>query len=201
MTPFFQLLQQRVSAYGFSDSHITESELQYLITAACHAPSAYHLQNWHFTAVCSEKAKQALYHAAFCQLKIMQAATVIVISGKLTGYQDLSEKLRDSVQAGIIDDETAQSWIASAHATFHNNPQAQRDEAIRSASLAAMPLMLAAQEKGWASCPMSGFDVEAVRQTAGLSENLLPVLLVAIGKAADSKQKQKIRSRPELIVI
>ncbi|KPN71978.1 nitroreductase family protein [Neisseria sp. 83E34] len=200
MTPFFQLLQQRVSAYGFSDSHISEPELHYLIKAACHAPSAYHLQNWHFTAVCSEKAKQALYHAAFSQHKIMQAAAVIVISGKLTGHQDLNEKLQASVQAGIIDNDTAQNWVSAAHSAFHNNPQAQRDEAIRSASLAAMTLMLAAQEQGWASCPMSGFDTEAVRQTAGLSENLLPVLLVAIGKT-DGRQKQKIRAQAEWAVI
>ncbi|WP_107688184.1 nitroreductase family protein [Neisseria wadsworthii] len=130
----------------------------------------------------------------------MQAAAVIVISGKLTGYQDLNEKLQASVQTGIIDNDTAQNWISAAYAAFHDNPRAQRDEAIRSASLAAMTLMLAAQEQGWASCPMSGLDTEAVRQTAGLSENLLPVLLVAIGKT-DGRQKQKIRAQVEWSVI
>lgn len=119
------------------------------------------------------------------------------------GYRDerrfvgLSEfarlnRLQPSVQAGIISAHTAESWSRAAYGAFHENAPAQRDEAVRSVSLAAMPLMLAGQERGWATCPMSGFDPDAVRQVAGLAENLLPVLLVAIGKP-ELNQKQKIR--------
>ncbi|OSI17166.1 nitroreductase family protein [Neisseria dumasiana] len=192
MTRLISLLQQRVSANGFSEGDISESELACFVHAACLSPSAYHLQNWYFTAVQSKEAKHALYQAAFCQPKILQAAAVIVMSGDLLAYRHLADRLQPSVQAGILSAHTAESWSRAAYGALHENAPAQRDEAVRSVSLAAMPLMLAAQERGWATCPMSGFDPEAVRQVAGLAENLLPVLLVAIGKP-ESNQKQKIR--------
>ncbi|PAT32777.1 hypothetical protein CLI92_02960 [Vandammella animalimorsus] len=50
-------------------------------------------------------------------------------------------------------------------------------------------------QAAWASCPMSGFDPAAVRQLAGLPESHLPVLLVAVGKAAT--QAQKVRAPVE----
>ncbi|WP_107688185.1 nitroreductase family protein [Neisseria wadsworthii] len=70
MTPFFQLLQQRVSAYGFSDSHISESELHYLIKAASHAPSAYHLQNWHFLPSVQKKPSKLYITLHFASIKL-----------------------------------------------------------------------------------------------------------------------------------
>ena len=54
------------------------------------------------------------------------------------------------------------------------------DEAIRSASLAAMNLMTAAQALGLASAPMGGFDAAAVCADFGLASTELPVMLVAM---------------------
>ncbi|WP_347484330.1 nitroreductase family protein [Vandammella animalimorsus] len=124
------------------------------------------------------------------------AAAVFIISGDLLGYQALAARLQPVVAAGQMDQATADGWAAFAQSAFHEQPQAQRDEAMRSASLAAMALMLAAAEAGWASCPMSGFDPAAVRQLAGLPESHLPVLLVAVGKAA-AAQAQKVRAPVE----
>ena len=146
--------------------------------------------------MCSPEAKQALYEAAFRQPKILQAAAVFIISGDLLGYQALAARLQPVVAAGQMDQATADGWVSFAQSVLHEQPQAQRDEAMRSASLAAMALMLAAAEAGWASCPMSGFDPAAVRQLAGLPESHLPVLLVAVGKAA-AAQAQKVRAPVE----
>ncbi|RMX00085.1 nitroreductase family protein [Allofranklinella schreckenbergeri] len=191
-----ELLRQRSSAHAFAESAISDAELRHLAQAASLAPSAFHLQNWRFTAVCSPEAKQALYEAAFRQPKILQAAAVFIISGDLLGYQALAARLQPVVAAGQMDQATADGWVAFAQSAFHEQPQAQRDEAMRSASLAAMALMLAATEAGWASCPMSGFEPAAVRQLAGLPESHLPVLLVAVGKAA-ATQAQKVRAPVE----
>ncbi|MDO5290536.1 MAG: nitroreductase family protein [Pseudomonadota bacterium] len=192
------LLRQRSSAHAFTPSHIDTAELMRLVQAACHAPSAYHLQNWHFTAVCSPAARRALQQAAFGQAKIGQAAAVFIISGDLLGYQALAARLQTCVQAGEMSAETASAWVSAAHAAFHAQPQAQRDEAIRSASLAAMPLMLAAVEQGWASCPMSGFDAQAVHRLARLPDSHVPVLLVALGRPA-AAQPPKTRVPPEQV--
>lgn len=192
MQHLMDLLTRRVSAESFSDGLITMADLETMAAAACLAPSAYHMQNRHFTAVCSPETKQKLYHAAFRQQKILRAAAVFIISGRLDGWQFIKENLQPSVDVGIISPAAAAAWSAAARAAFYTDPQARRDEAVRSASLAAMPLMLAAQALGWASCPMSGFDGPAAAKAAALPENHLPVLPVAVGRPHKA-QRQKIR--------
>jgi nitroreductase len=56
-----------------------------------------------------------------------------------------------------------------------------RDEAIRSASLAAMTLMLSAEARGWASCALTGFDAGAVCREFEIEERYVPVMLLAVG--------------------
>ena len=56
-----------------------------------------------------------------------------------------------------------------------------RDEAIRSASLAAMTMMLAAEARGLAACALTGFDPERVRREFGVGDRYIPVMLLAVG--------------------
>ena len=49
------------------------------------------------------------------------------------------------------------------------NEQVQRDEAMRSCGMAAMTLMLAAKEMGYDTCPMDGFDFDAVGKSTQLT--------------------------------
>jgi nitroreductase len=65
---------------------------------------------------------------------------------------------------------------------YQGNPQIQRDEAMRSCGMAAMTLMLAAQEMGYDSCPMDGFDFDAVSALLKLPADHVPVMFVALGK-------------------
>lgn len=60
----------------------------------------------------------------------------------------------------------------------------QRDEAIRSGSIAAQTLMLTAKAMGYDSCPMVGFDQEKMAELVNLPEDHIFVMMVAIGKAA-----------------
>jgi nitroreductase len=58
-----------------------------------------------------------------------------------------------------------------------------------------MNLMIAAQAKGLASGPMIGFDPEAVSADFGLAPTEIPVMLVAVGRAAPGNWPRK-RRRP-----
>ena len=58
----------------------------------------------------------------------------------------------------------------------------QRDEAQRSIGIAMQTLMLAAQELGYQSCPMIGFDIEQLAELINLPEDYVMGPMVAIGK-------------------
>lgn len=188
------LLEQRFSCNYFApEQDLSQAQISELIRLATLAPSAYNGQNWRFIAVHSPKAKQQLQALAYGQEKIGAAAVTIVICGRLDLHTQLADTLASSVSAGILSQELLSTMVHYATEGYHNQPQRQRDEAIRSASLAAMSLMLAAQELGLASCPMIGFDAEGVSEYLALSSNEIPVMLVTIGQAASNNWPQKPR--------
>lgn len=167
-----------------------------LVSQATQAPSAYNMQNWRFIAVQSEDAKARLKSAAFGQQKIMDASVAFIICGTLAAHTQLANVLKPSVEADIMKQATANAWVAQASASHEGNSVLQRDEAMRSASLAAMTLMLAAQGMGLGSCPMSGFDATQVAREFGLAATELPVVIVAVGYPAIENSPQKVRKAP-----
>jgi len=79
--------------------------------------------------------------------------------------------------------QSVQEFILPAIETYYSgHEQVQRDEGMRSCGIAAMTLMLAAQEMGYASCPMVGFDFERVGKIINLPADHVIAMFVAIGK-------------------
>lgn len=65
---------------------------------------------------------------------------------------------------------------------YRGKDQVQRDEAMRSCGITAQTLMLAAKAMGYDSCPMDGFDFEAVAKLIHLPDDHAIAMFVAIGK-------------------
>ena len=66
---------------------------------------------------------------------------------------------------------------------FHEGREwLQRDEAQRSIGIAMQTMMLAAQDMGYQSCPMIGYEIEQVAELIKLPEDYVMGPMVAIGK-------------------
>jgi len=195
MTPSVQtLIETRVSTKHY-DVHqpLSDEQISRLVDLATRAPSAFNFQNWKFIAVRSPEAKARLYGVSYRQQQVLDAPVTFIICGKLAAHESLFSTLTPSLDAGILDAETVAGWVAMAQQIHTNNPQLQRDEAVRSASLAAMTLMLAAQGMGLSSGAMSGFDPEGVAAVFDLAIHELPVILVTVGHSAPGNGPQKPR--------
>ncbi len=193
-TSIQHLINTRTSINHFQPNRpLQESDISLLVELATKAPTAYNMQNWHFIAVQSKEAKTQLKSVAFGQQKIVDASIAFIICGKLEAHQQLSSALEPSVKANIIGQHVADAWVTQAMAAHKNNDLLQRDEAIRSASLAAMLLLLAAQDMGFGSCPIGGFDAIEVSRQFALSENEIPVLIVVVGYPKEQNLRQKMR--------
>lgn len=193
-TEALTVIRSRVSTSHFNPAFEIEDDLVAdLIGYACDAPSAYHLQNWRFIAVRSREGRQTLCDLAFGQRQVADAAVTVIVIGVLDGHARIRANLQPLVDAGLMTPVELEAWAGDAHGGMHDRPVKQRDEAIRSASLAAMNLMTAAQALGLASAPMGGFDVAAVSAEFGLAPTELPVMLVAIGRPAPGNWPRKPR--------
>jgi nitroreductase len=195
-------LQQRISANKYDSSEVLSAgDIHYLVSAALEAPSAYNIQHTRFLAVTDAEAKAALRAVSYNQAKISEAAATFIVLADLQGHTVLPLIAQRGVAAGVFSEEAAQGMVKAANGVYEGNGVMQRDEAIRSASLAAMALMLAAQEKGWASGPMIGFEPQKLAALFGLSERYLPVMLVTVGTPAAGNWPRKPRLRSEEVAI
>ncbi len=188
-----ELIKSRISANKFdTGKSLSELEIRELVEYATHAPSAYNVQHWRFIALTQHADKERLKAVAYKQQKVVDAAVTFIVLGDLRGHEKLAGILQESVKAGILDQATADGWVSGA-AQAATNPQKARDEAIRSATLAAMTLMIAAQAKGLVSGPMIGFDPEGVKREFNISDRYVPVMLLTVGYAAPGNWPRKPR--------
>jgi nitroreductase len=192
--PALDVIRQRVSVNRFDPSFVLEDQrISELIAYACEAPSAYNLQNWRFIAVRTPARKRTLMTLAYDQEKVMEAAVTFIVCGLLEPHRSVRAAMQPFHDDGHIDRQFLEDWIEEATLAYRDEPSFQRDEAIRSASLAAMNLMIAAQAMGLASGPMNGFDAAAVAIEFGLAPTEVPVMLVAVGQAAEGNWPRKRR--------
>ncbi|MDO9023157.1 nitroreductase family protein [Zwartia sp.] len=189
-----QAIEQRISANMFDPNQtLTAAQIEELVGLATRAPTAFNFQNWHFIAVQSIAAKERLKAVAYGQQKIVDASVTFIVCGKLEAHKGLAQALKPSVASGLLEQSMADAWVQMAHDGHEGNPIRQRDEAIRSASLGAMTLMLAAQGMGLVSGPMIGFDPAGVAREFNLSDKEIPAMLVAVGFPAAGNWPQKPR--------
>lgn len=192
--PALTLIEQRASANRFDPTHVLQSEeIESLIRFATRAPTAYNLQNWRFIAARTPQAKARLRQVAHDQPKVSEAAVTFIVCGLLPDHDLLSERLRPFMDAGFMSPDTAAGWREGARLQYADDPRTARDEAVRSAAFGAATLIHAAEAQGLVSGPMVGFDPEGVAREFGLKPHEVPVVLVAVGRAAPGNWPQKPR--------
>jgi nitroreductase len=189
-----ELIKQRISTNKFDTSRtLSDAEVKELVSYATEAPSAYNIQNWRFVAVTTPEEKARLRSVAYNQQKVVDAAVTFIVLGDLRGYEKLPKILKPLVDGGLMDQATADGWTQSAASSYGANEQFARDEAIRSASFAAMTLMIAAQAKGLATGPMIGFDPAGVKREFNITDRYVPVMLLTVGYPATGNWPRKPR--------
>jgi len=192
--PIVAAIESRVSTNLFdAEKALTDEQIEELTRLATRAPTAYNLQNWRFIAVRAPEAKVRLQAAAYGQVKVTEAAVTYIVCGQLPSHTVMEGRLRPSVEAGFMPMDMVGAWADAVKSTYGDDPQMQRDEAIRTATLGAAFLMFAAEAYGLASGPMVGFDPATVARQFGLAADEIPVVLIAVGHAREGNWPQKPR--------
>jgi nitroreductase len=194
MSDFLKVLNERTSAEHFSSAMpISVQEIKELVSEACQAPSSFNIQHWRFIAVTDERIRERLKGTTIepNQERVARAPLIFLILGDLNGHKKLEGILDETVRAGLLREEVADIWSKMA-AMYGSDHRLARDEAIRSASLAAMTLMLAAGNRGYVSCPI-GFNPAQVMEILSISDRYVPVMMLALGPPASGNYARRPR--------
>ncbi|NMB79068.1 MAG: nitroreductase [Methanomicrobiales archaeon] len=76
---FFGFLTQRSSVRHYSDTPLSDAEIQYLLDCASTAPTAGNLEAWDVVVVTENEVRFALSAAAYDQEHVAQAPAIVVV--------------------------------------------------------------------------------------------------------------------------
>ena len=171
-------IQQRRSIKHFDPDHkMTADEVTTLMSHAILSPTAFNIQHWRFINIIDPVKRQQIETASWGQKQVTECSLLLVICADLNAWEKQPERYWENAPLSV------QEFLLPAIADYYtNHHQAQRDECIRSASLAAMNLMLMAKGMGYDSCPMDGFDFDKVAKIIDLPHDHIITMMLAIGK-------------------
>lgn len=155
---------------------ISDEEVKELLQKAILSPTAFNLQNWRIVQVKDSALRQKIREVAWNQDKVTDASFLFVLCADLNAWS--KEPARYWAGAPQMYQDML---IPAIDGYYRDKPQVQRDEAMRSCGLLAMSIMLLAQEQGWHSCPMDGFDFDAVGKLINLPDDHVVSMMIAVG--------------------
>ncbi|WP_027921767.1 nitroreductase family protein [Pseudomonas sp. URMO17WK12:I12] len=187
------IVSRRSSKFYDPTAVLSDDQIRELVRIGTTAPTSFNLQNWRFIALRTPEAKARLSPIAWNQPAIREAAVTFIVIGKLADASTLPLRLASVVEAGIMPACMVPESERRARSLYDDQPQRQRDEAMRSATFGAAAMIYAAHSFGLGSTPMIGFDAEAVHQEFGLGKNEVPVMLLTVGPERVGNWPQKPR--------
>jgi nitroreductase len=187
------ILSRSAAKYYDTAAVLSDEQIRHLVRIGTSAPTSFHLQNWRFIAVRTPEAKARLRPIAWNQPAITEAAVTFIIIGQLADASTVPARLAPVVEAGIMPAHLVPEWEAPARGLYDDQPQRQRDEAVRTATFGAAAIIYTARSLGLGSTPMIGFDAEAVHCEFGLAADEIPVMLLTVGPERAGNWPQKPR--------
>lgn len=179
---------------------IPEEELNEILELAAKAPSAWNLQHWRFLVITSQEMKQRILPIAYNQVQVVDSAATIVVLGDLEANRSVYEVYGEGLKSDQLPQHVYDSLVSQVEGAYKDNPRFARDHAFLNASLAAMQLMLAAKAKGYDTCPMTGFDMDALIKECRIPERYVPVMMITIGKALKPARPTSRFSLDKLVI-
>lgn len=160
-----------------ADFKMPEAHKQELLSLALLAPTAFNIQNWRFVVVEDPELRQKIRAVSWDQAQVTDSSLFVIVCADLKSWNKQPERYWKNAPQDVQN-----ILIPAINAYYTDKEQVQRDEAMRSCGIAAQTLMLAAKAMGYDSCPMDGFDFDAVATIIDLPDDHVIAMFVAIGK-------------------
>ena len=193
----FEAITSRRAVKQFDPEHVlTADEERELLSLAVLSPTAFNIQNWRFVVVKDKALRAQIRAAAWDQAQVTDSSLLVIMCADLKAWEKEPERYWANTDQGTRD-----ILLPAIDNYYRGKEQTQRDEAMRSCGMAAQTLMLTAKSMGYDSCPMDGFDFDAVGKLIKLPEDHVISMFVAIGKATKEAHPRGGQLPPTDVVI
>ena len=174
-----EAIRTRRAVRAYDPAHrLSAAEQRELLELAMLSPTAFNLQHWRFVVVEDAELRRQIRAVAWGQAQVTDASLLVLLCADLASWEKQAARVWQDAPQAVQD-----ALLPAIDGIFRDQPQNQRDEAMRSCGIAAQTLMLAARGMGYDSCPMDGFDFAAVAQLINLPADHCIGLMLAIGRS------------------
>ena len=160
-----------------TEHRLTDEEKREIISLAMLSPTAFNVQHWRFVVVEDPELRKEIRAVAWDQAQVTDASMLIVLCCDMKAWDKNPQRYWENAPPVV-----REFMLPEIDKYYRGKPQVERDEALRSAGIVAQTLMLTAKSMGYDSCPMDGFDFDAVGELINLPEDHLIAMFVVIGK-------------------
>ncbi|WP_286924555.1 MULTISPECIES: nitroreductase family protein [Lysinibacillus] len=187
------ILEKRRSVRHYDPRYKISSEiLTSLVESASKSPNGNNIQSTRYLIIDEPDLRNLLLPIAFNQQQVIEASTLIVMLGDYQAFdkENIIKIHEEGFQAGYFD-ESLRDYLANAAINYYENKSKEdlKLELTRDVSLASMSLILLANEAGFETITMSGYDSRKLKEILNISERYLDVMLIAIGKGIKAGHK------------
>ena len=159
------------------EHRFTEEEITKIFEAAIQSPTSFNIQHWRFVLVRDPELRAKIRAVGNDQAQMTEASILVVMTANIKAWNEDAARYWRNAPA-----EVCQAVSGLIGPFYSGREQLQRDEAMRSIGIAMQTIMLTARDMGYDSCPMIGFDFDAVSKLINLPEEHCIGPMIAIGK-------------------
>ena len=198
---FFDVIKERKSVKYFDpNSKIKREEILEMLNEANTAPSSCNLQPWRYIVVDTQEGKEKLGSANFNKIQNDTSAAMIIVLGDLNYYSKFDEIYGEAVEKGYMTKEVRDGFEEGMGPQLESLPLDKNREGVYfDCGLWTMQFANIARAKGYDTNIIGGFIREQVAELFELEENLIPVMLIALGKK-EKDGRPTVRLRAEKLV-
>ena len=198
---FFEVIKGRKSVKYFDPNvKIKREEIIEMLNEANLAPSSCNLQPWRYIVVDTPEGKEKLGSANYNKIQNDTSAAMIIVLGDLNHYSKFDEIYGEAVEKGYMTEEVKDGFEKGMGSQLENLPIDKNREGVYfDCGLWTMQFANVAYAKGYDTNIIGGFIREKVAELFELEENLIPVMLIALGKK-EKNARPTVRMKVENLV-
>ena len=198
---FFDVIKGRKSVKYFNPNvKIKREEIIEMLNEANIAPSSCNLQPWRYIVIDTPEGKEKLGSANYNKIQNDTSAAMIIVLGDLNHYGKFDEIYGEAVKKGYMTEEVKDSFEKGMGPQLENLPTDKNREGVYfDCGLWTMQFANIAYAKGYDTNIIGGFVREKVAELFELEENLVPVMLIALGKK-EKDGRPSVRVKAEKLV-
>ena len=182
---FKDIVMQRYATKEFDGRMIDDTLLYALLDIIRFTPSAFNLQPWKIKIVSASRIKKNLLPHSHDQPQITSCSHLLVFCAN-TELEQLVERVSEGLKVSGMPAEALSPYMAMMKGYIRSmSPEKQLTFAREQVYIALGNAVNGAKALGIDSCPMGGFDPAGYAEVLFLPEEFIPVVLCAVGYAAD----------------